>query len=505
MLRDIKILLVEDDEDDYLIAKEVLEDVQGDDLELDWVQDYNDGLSYLAQNDVSVCLVDYRIGAHTGLEFLEVAKSRGIRCPFILLTGVGQHDIDVAATQAGASDFLDKSALSPSLVERSIRYAIANAKAMEALAEQTSFLETTLEYSGAGIAALDANHVLTTCNNQFEDLMKKFADVHCGGGDDVRDDPVEHLLHQLNEAPDNELEFKDAAGRVFEIRQNQAPHGGLVIFAVDVTDQKAFEDHLIKAKAEVEAASRAKSSFLANMTHEFRTPLHGIMGFSDLIKKNAETDEIKEYVEQIIDSSAHLLEIINTVLAYSRLEAGQHPFEDSELLEVDCLLEFCIKQVKAAADEHQVGIIGQIDPRLRSLNCDVTSVRRILINLLSNAVRFSNENSEVEAKLIVEPNGELSMTVKDHGIGMKAEDVEMAFLPFHQIGGGYDRQSAGTGLGLPMVKSLAELHGAGVKIQTAPNQGTLVTVTFPADRVTVQPAASGAQVLKTQQVSVGAL
>ena len=121
MLDGLNILLVEDDEDDYLITREVLEEMQDVDLSLTWVQDYDEGLSFLAQNDVSVCLVDYRIGVHTGIEFLKVAKGRGLKSPVILLTGVGQRDIDVAATEAGASDFLDKSDLNASLMERSIR------------------------------------------------------------------------------------------------------------------------------------------------------------------------------------------------------------------------------------------------------------------------------------------------------------------------------------------------------------------------------------------------
>ncbi|NNE21210.1 MAG: response regulator, partial [Rhizobiales bacterium] len=134
----LNILLVEDDEDDYLITREVLEEMQAVDLNLTWVQDYDEGLSFLARNHVSVCLVDYRIGAHTGIEFVKVAKHRGLKGPFILLTGVGQHDIDVAATEAGASDFLDKSDLNANLMERSIRYAIANSKALEALEVQKS-------------------------------------------------------------------------------------------------------------------------------------------------------------------------------------------------------------------------------------------------------------------------------------------------------------------------------------------------------------------------------
>lgn len=479
----LNILLVEDDEDDYLITREVLEEMQDVELSLTWVKDYDEGLSFLAQNDVSVCLVDYRIGAHTGIEFLKVAKGRGLKSPVILLTGVGQRDIDVAATEAGASDFLDKSDLNASLMERSIRYAIANSKALEALEEQSSFLTTTLEYSGAGIAALDANHTMTTCNQKFEELLSEYALAHFKGAENSENWALAQMTAQLADAERNEIEFTNAGGQIFEIRQNLTPHGGMVIFAVDVTDQKAFESDLIKAKADVEAASRAKSSFLANMSHEFRTPLHGIMGFSDLIRQNVEDEEVKEFVQQISDSSVHLLEIINTVLAYSRLEAGQHPFDSRELLDIDHLVEFCVKQVLPKAKERGIAILTEVDPQLMSLDCDMTSVKRILINLLSNAVRFSNDNSEVQVGLLINDAGQLNLSVRDFGIGMKPEQVDTAFLPFHQIGGGYDRQCDGTGLGLPMVKSLAELHGAKVAIETALDDGTCVSVIFPVERI----------------------
>ncbi|NNE21971.1 MAG: HAMP domain-containing histidine kinase, partial [Rhizobiales bacterium] len=387
------------------------------------------------------------------------------------------------ATEAGASDFLDKSDLNANLMERSIRYAIANSKALEALEVQKSLLTTTIEYSGAGVAALDGNQTLTTCNQRFETLLNEYALVHFGDAQNAQSQALLHMIAGLADAERHEIEFTNASGQIFEVRTNPTPHGGMVIFAVDVSAQKAFEANLIKAKADVEAASRAKSSFLANMSHEFRTPLHGIMGFSDLIRQHIEDEEIKEFVQQISDSSVHLLEIINTVLAYSRLEAGQHPFDSRELLDIEHLIDFCVKQVLPKANERGISIRSNIDPQLVSLDCDTTSVRRILINLLSNAVRFSKEQSEVQLNLQIVGDGQLRMSVLDFGIGMKPEQVDKAFLPFHQLGSGYDRQSDGTGLGLPMVKSLAELHSAEVCIDTAPGQGTCVSVIFPAERV----------------------
>ncbi len=478
-----KILLVEPRKGDQVILKDILTQIYGDTADVTVIADYDLGQAYLSECDVGVCLVAHKIGRRNGLKFIKTARDRNIRCPMILLTDVGLHDVDVAASRAGASDFLVKSELGASLVERSLRYAAANAAALNALAEQSSLLATTLDHTAAGIAALDADSTLTTSNKHFETLLEKLAAHGAGGEVITRQAALGRVIAELGGGSECEIGLTNEDATVFQIRRNRTPHGGSVIFAVDITAQKALQANLLKSKEEVEAANRAKSSLLANLTHELRTPLNSIIGFSELIQRTSECDRTTDFADQIHQSSLHLLEIINTMLAYSRLEAGEHPFESKELLELDCLVEFCIKQVAPDASARDIVISSHQAPGIIGLHCDATSLRRIFINLLSNAVRFSEDGGKIEVGLELRKNGALQVSVRDYGIGMEPDQVEAAFLPFRQLGVGYDRKYSGTGLGLPMVKSLAALHDAEISIDTAPGQGTCVKLVFPASRV----------------------
>ncbi len=477
----LRVLLVEDDEDDYLITSDLIDEIPGQPIDLQWVDGYDLGLARLSEGGVDACLVDYRIGAHTGLEFVSTVKSKDIVCPMILLTGVGQRDIDVAAMEAGAADFLDKSDLTPALIERSLRYAIANAKSLRALAEQTSLLETTLEHTGAGIAALTASGEVIASNWQFDSILERYKQK--GEGEQDKAAVLNELLNRLAKAPENTLEIATKDDLYYEMRRNEAPQGGSVIFAVDVSAQKALQDNIIRAKSRAEAASRAKSSFLANISHELRTPLHGIIGFSDLIIAQTPNLDMVDCARQINESSKHLLDVINAVLDYSKIEAGQHPFDDEDVFDLSSMVTFAIKQVEQKANDREVSVVSEVDESVLGFRGDEMSMRRILINLLSNAVKFSEDGSRVTVRVSGQVDGTLAISVSDNGIGMEPGEVEQAFVPFQQLHASLDRPYEGTGLGLPIVKSLADLHEAAVSIDTAPGAGTCVRITLPVDRV----------------------
>ncbi len=478
----LHVLLVEDDEDDYLIANEVLAEITDYEVNLTWIEGYDLGLSYLAQGKVDICLVDYRIGARNGLEFVETAKARGIRCPIILLTGVGHHDIDVAATEAGAADFMEKSALSASMLERSFRYAMANARAMDALSEQTSLLETTLENSGAGIAALDASGNIVASNKLFDDLMPRIVSAYRSCGAVPMDDDGRRELLDTIDASSRGIEVEIEGNCVYEVRRNRTPYGGSVISILDISAQKSLQKNMLRAKTEAEMASRAKSSFLANVSHELRTPLNGIIGFSDLIVNQRASIDVAECATQINDSGKHLLDLINAVLDYTKLESGQHTLDEDSLYDVDLIAKFAIRQVQTQAEERGIELALHIDERLGGIRGDEMSLRRILINLLSNAVRFSNDGGKVDVSMRVDEDGSVSVSVRDEGIGMDPERVADAFIPFNQLHDSLDRQYEGTGLGLSIVQTLVQLHDGSVKIDSALGEGTTVRITLPPDR-----------------------
>ena len=475
MAEPLKILLVEDDEDDYLITSEYLDEIPGRSVDLNWVNGYDEGMAILESGGVDLCLVDYRIGGHTGLEFLEAAKERGLSIPMVLLTGVGQRDIDIAAGKAGAADFLDKSELSSTLLDRTIRYSIAHANALQALAEKTSFLETTLDNTGAGIAAFDARGNLATANHKFQDFVAQFGALE--------DANLTALAAHLSIEAEVYQEIFAPDGKTYELRSNPVPAGGSVLFILDVTEQRVLAENMITARNEAEAASRAKSSFLANISHELRTPLHSIIGYSELITQETPALNPIDCAEQINESGKHLLALIEAVLSYSKLESGDYSCKSTDIFELPALIDAAVSDIKMRAEQKSIDIQQTVDPLIKGLHADPMGIRQILINLLTNAIDFSDEGTIVEVHLEANTDGGVDLMVRDFGAGMDPEQITNAFTPFAQVDDTLARTHEGAGLGLPIVKSLVRHHEGEIRVETMPGEGTTVIIALPAERV----------------------
>jgi two-component system cell cycle sensor histidine kinase PleC len=244
------------------------------------------------------------------------------------------------------------------------------------------------------------------------------------------------------------------------------------------------------AKAGAEAASEAKSRFLATVSHELRTPLNAILGFSEILSKqlfgpNA-VETYRNYASDINSSGAYLLNLIDGILDLSRIEAGARDLEEVPLKIADTardalrLIEFGIRRKKQV-------LVDKLPDGLPELLADRRAVRQIWINLLSNAVKFTPEGGTIELRAWRNMAGGLSIAVKDNGPGIPENEIAAAMSPFAR--GSYATRKAidGAGLGLPIVKGLAALHGAEIAIVSAAGKGTEVTVTFPAFRVLTAP------------------
>ena len=169
----LRVLLVEDDEDDYLLTSDVLRSIERVSIDTTWRQTFGEGFDAIQTEVFDVALIDYRIGGKTGIDFVRAVQAAGIDVPMILLTGLRDHEIDVAASEAGASDYLNKAELTPSVVERSIRYACANAANRRSLAEWGSLLQTTLDNTGSGVAAVDAAGNLVAVNQRLSEMLSQ--------------------------------------------------------------------------------------------------------------------------------------------------------------------------------------------------------------------------------------------------------------------------------------------------------------------------------------------
>ena len=243
------------------------------------------------------------------------------------------------------------------------------------------------------------------------------------------------------------------------------------------------EAQLQSALLSAQAASQAKSNFLALMSHELRTPLNAIIGFSEVLSEELfgphAVKRYRDYATDIRGAGIHLLSLINDILDLSKLEAGKLNL-DLEPVDVADLLKDCQKFVALRVQEKSLALALEIPSNLPLLHADRLRLKQIVLNLLSNAIKFTPSGGKVEVGAQLETAGGIGIWVRDTGVGMAPDMIPFAMEPFRQIASPMARKSEGTGLGLSLVKSLTEQHGGAVTIKSAPNEGTTVSVRFPA-------------------------
>ncbi len=248
---------------------------------------------------------------------------------------------------------------------------------------------------------------------------------------------------------------------------------------------RAAEDH---ARLEAEFAARIKSEFIANMSHELRTPLNTVIGFSRMLaehdKRNFKKEEVVEYAQLIRDSADHLLSLINDILDISKLQSGSF-YLDPQEVDLDELLETVIASQRKSAVSAELTLTETISPTLPMVVGDRNKLQQALANLLSNAVKFTQAGGVVALEAAEAGGEQVRIVIKDTGVGMDPEEVELALAPFGQVDGARTRWREGAGLGLPIAKSMIELHGGTLGIKSEKGVGSEVTVILPTKAVVI--------------------
>jgi PAS domain S-box-containing protein len=263
-------------------------------------------------------------------------------------------------------------------------------------------------------------------------------------------------------------------------------HQAAIMAALDVTEQTRAEAEIRRAKEAAEAASRAKTELLANMSHELRTPLNAVIGFSEIMQARLfgplGSAKYDGYVADIRDSAAHLLTVITDILDLAKIEANSFRLHERVCAPHE-IVAAALRLVKPRAEG--AGVFLRYEPRHAevAIKADETALKRVLINLLANAVKFSEAGDAVVVRSEFAPDGGFAISVFDQGIGMSPEEIPIALTPFRQVNSGLQRKYEGTGLGLPIAKQLVEMHGGSLTIASEPGAGTTVTVLLPAARV----------------------
>ena len=317
--------------------------------------------------------------------------------------------------------------------------------------------------------------------------------------DKDRDTEIRERITRDGGTANAEMRYRQADGswsylNVHYRSGRRRPSGRHEMFGIsqDVTaialardEANRLTNQLTDALRQADYANRTKTEFLANMSHELRTPLNAILGFSEMIEMQMfgpVQEKYAGYAHDIYRSGEHLLALVNDVLDLAKLEAGKLELRESEI-SLGQMIDDCLSLVRGRAEAGKVRLSRAVAGDAATVRGDTRAIKQILLNFLSNAVKFTPEGGSIAVATVLDGEGNLSLSVKDSGIGMKPADIMIALSPFGQIDSHIARKHQGTGLGLPICKSLMELHGGSIAIESEPGMGTTLLARFPAERV----------------------
>jgi two-component system, cell cycle sensor histidine kinase PleC len=251
----------------------------------------------------------------------------------------------------------------------------------------------------------------------------------------------------------------------------------------EIEEEKAISD---EARRRAESANMAKSKFLATMSHELRTPLNAILGFSEVMKSEllgpVQNDNYKEYCSNIHDSGRHLLQLINEILDLSRIEAGRYELHE-EPVRLSDVVQDCLRLLNLRAESKGLHVSLELDRKLGQLWADERAIRQVCLNLITNAIKFTPRGGHVDIVVRNTPEGGQLLSVKDTGPGIPKEEIPKVMQPFGQGSLAHQTAEGGTGLGLPIVQNLVELHGGTFELHSELRKGTEAVVLLPPSRV----------------------
>ena len=500
----IRILLIDDDEDDFLLTRRLLRAIDSHQFQLDWESDYPSALNAIQADRHDVYLIDYNLGQWDGLKLMEAALESGCQKPMIVLTGQGEREIDLQAMARGAADYLVKGEFTPALFERSLRYAIDRTRNLRALQQSEvrykelfeALRQSEMRYRGVVNAQVELvcryrpNGILTFVNPAFCRFVGQTREALIGtSGFDLAPSElaptlVTHIgtLCETRMMSTHEYSFvRDDGTRWLHFTHQPILDNQTTVYEIqsvgwEITELKQTQHELQRALAKEKELGELKSRFVSMASHEFRTPLATIMSTTSyLLLAEAELPAAERAIrlEKIKKAAHNMTLLLDDILTFGRGDAVTLGYQP-ESMELVGYCRQLAEELETTYPSHRIRFSSD-RPELTA-HIDDRLLRHVLTNLLINAIKYSPQQDHVDFTLEIEP-GALRFQVIDFGIGIAEADEAHLFEPFHR--GDNVRGINGTGLGLAICRQAAEAHGADIEWQSQPGEGTRFTVTIP--------------------------
>ncbi|HEY9744172.1 MAG TPA: response regulator [Coleofasciculaceae cyanobacterium] len=484
----VRLLLVDDDEDDYILTRDWFSEIEGVKFELEWLTSYDAAVEAIAQNQHDVYLLDYRLGERNGLELLREAVANGCKAPIILLTGQGDHEVDVEAMKAGAADYLDKSQLGAPLLERSIRYAIERKQAEQKIREQAALLDVATD----AILVQDLENQILFWNKGAERLYGwKSVDALGQNAWELLYRKSSPKLKQIQKTFDEKGEWqgelhqltKDGkkiivASRWTLVRDVEEKPKSILVVNTDITQKKQLEAQFLRAQR-----MESIGTLAGGIAHDLNNVLAPILMTAQLLETQLHDEQSKRLLPILVTNAKRGAALVKQVLSFARgLESKCTTLQVKHLISE-------IKQIVQETFPKSIEIYTNIRQDLGTVSGDATQLHQVLINLCVNArdaMPHGGILSIFAENLFIDENyarlnfdakvgSYIVVTVADTGNGIPAEILDRIFEPFFttkEIG-------KGTGLGLSTVLGIVKSHGGFVNVSSEVGKGTQFKVYLP--------------------------
>ena len=470
-----QILVIDDDEDDFIITSEIIQSISGNTYKVDWSPSYNDGIRKLKEEKHDLFFVDYRLGARTGIDFLKEAQVFHCEKPIVLLTGKGNYTVDLQAMEFGAIDYLVKTEMSVEKMERCIRYALDRAATMQALKENERKYRTIFEKSKDVVFVTDRNLDFKDVNAAMENVLgytkvsildKNLCDIICYDKD--RDD-VLLSSQRLEDLNDREVIINTADGDkkhctlTLSFEESAKGDGNLQGIIHDISNLKKIE----KANLQGEKLAAA-GRLVRTIAHEVRNPLNNIALSIEQMQQELKDNSVDMYMGIIQRNSKRINDLISELL---------HTARPSEHVFIKHALQIIIDDVIAVSLDRltlkRIKLKVNYPDEIVEIKADREKLKIAILNVVINAIEAMEEGHGLLSIGLTRDDKNAILTINDNGSGISEENVSRLFEPY------FTQKRNGVGLGLTFTLNILQAHKAGIEVSSLQGLGTTFTITFP--------------------------